>query len=244
MISSCIPIFQKHYTRFCTKLRTLVDGDAFDLHPLNLQTTMGIIFEAGFGSEKLDESISASLLENCVDNVWERLKRPYYYPDIFYKMSNLYREDQVIERAATEVFEKIINRRLDYYKTVDKARQTVGEECCKTILLIDGIIQYAEKQGPIFKDVAVQNLFSIFTTGYDTSAITMSSTLILLAMHPDVDKKLEKELQQYYQPGNDIDQNLLSRLTYLDMVVKETLRLIPTVPITLRTSLERTNLRK
>lgn len=56
----------------------------------------------------------------------------------------------------------------------------------------------------------------------------------MLAMHPEVDHKLNQELKENFKVGDQIDHTLLKKLPYLDMVFKETLRLFPTVPIVLR----------
>lgn len=53
-------------------------------------------------------------------------------------------------------------------------------------------------------------------------------------MHPEVDQQLIQELKENFKVGDQIDHALLKRLSYLNMVFKETLRLFPTVPIVLR----------
>lgn len=58
----------------------------------------------------------------------------------------------------------------------------------------------------------------------------------MLAMHPEVDKKLEIELIENYKLNEPIDYDLIKRLKYLDMVVKETMRLFPASPISPRES--------
>lgn len=58
----------------------------------------------------------------------------------------------------------------------------------------------------------------------------------MLALHPEVDLKVFEELTKCLkgQETAPIDYNLIKKLTYLDLVIKETLRLFPTVPIVLR----------
>lgn len=60
--------------------------------------------------------------------------------------------------------------------------------------------------------------------------MAIAYTCLALAIHPEVDAKLEAELKQNFQPGDTIDFDLLKRLPYLDMVLKESLRLFPPAP--------------
>lgn len=59
----------------------------------------------------------------------------------------------------------------------------------------------------------------------------------MLAMHPEVQQKVVHELKEVY--GTDdatINYNSLSQLVYLDMVIKETMRLFPVLPVSARKS--------
>ena len=61
-------------------------------------------------------------------------------------------------------------------------------------------------------------------------------------MHPEVDQKLYKEIVKYFDPTkpDELDHNTIQKMTYLDMVVKEVLRLYPVVPVTVRQNLKDT----
>lgn len=56
----------------------------------------------------------------------------------------------------------------------------------------------------------------------------------MLAMHPDVDRKVYEEISTFYQPNDELDYEIVKKMTYLDMFVKETLRLFPVAPVTMR----------
>lgn len=57
----------------------------------------------------------------------------------------------------------------------------------------------------------------------------------MLAMHPLVQKLVTEELKEVYGSADTpIDYESLNRLSYLDLVVKETMRLFPVLPISAR----------
>lgn len=81
----------------------------------------------------------------------------------------------------------------------------------------------------------------IFTIpqGYDTSALTMSHTILFLAMHPDIQDKVVEELKNVFYDENEIpDYDIVSKLVYTEMVIKESMRLLPVVPFIVRTTTE------
>ena len=61
----------------------------------------------------------------------------------------------------------------------------------------------------------------------------------MLAMHKEIQEKVVRELHEVYSSVEDpIDYDILNKLPYLEMVIKETLRLFPISAFTLRTSRE------
>lgn len=59
----------------------------------------------------------------------------------------------------------------------------------------------------------------------------------MLAMHPKIDETLYSEITEYYKIDNDLNYETVKKMPYLDMVVKEVLRLFPVVPVTAKESL-------
>lgn len=63
---------------------------------------------------------------------------------------------------------------------------------------------------------------SLILKGNDTSALATSHAILLLAMHPDIQEKAVKELEEVYEnEDSETDYEKLSKLPYLEMVVKE-----------------------
>ncbi|CAL2031260.1 unnamed protein product [Caenorhabditis brenneri] len=62
--------------------------------------------------------------------------------------------------------------------------------------------------------------------GFDTTALSLSYTTYLLATHPEIQKKLQEEVDREC-PDPEISFDQLSKLKYMECVMKETLRLYP-----------------
>ena len=78
---------------------------------------------------------------------------------------------------------------------------------------------------------------TVMLAAQDTSAIASSSTLLLLAMHKDIQQKVVDELHGIFGKTLDapyLDYEKINELHYLDLVINEAMRLLPVVPYVFR----------
>jgi cytochrome P450 len=92
----------------------------------------------------------------------------------------------------------------------------------------------------ISKDLLDEAITLLFA-GQDTSAATLSWTLHLLSLYPTVQSKLAEEVQMMLTEEEDLDKDaptvtkkMISKLPFLDAVVKESMRLYPVAPFVVR----------
>ncbi|KAM4820706.1 cytochrome P450 3A12-like isoform 3-T4 [Thomomys bottae] len=77
-------------------------------------------------------------------------------------------------------------------------------------------------------ELAAQSIIFIFA-GYETTSSTLSFIMYLLALHPDVQKKLQEEVDRTFPNKAPVTYDALMEMEYVDMVVNEVLRLYPIV---------------
>ncbi|XP_015114678.1 cytochrome P450 6k1 [Diachasma alloeum] len=106
--------------------------------------------------------------------------------------------------------------------------------------LIDLLLELKKTQTPgpekeLFDfdgDNVVAQAAVFFTAGYETSGTTLSFTLYELAVHQDVQTKARTEILTALQKTKgEITYDMVLDLAYLDMVVSETLRKYPPLPV-------------
>ncbi|XP_049765621.1 cytochrome P450 4C1-like isoform X1 [Schistocerca cancellata] len=85
-------------------------------------------------------------------------------------------------------------------------------------------------------------LMNLLIAGTETTAVTISYTLALLSLHPEWQDAAHQELKDVFGEGDDYLRAPsladLGRLRVLESIIKETLRLFPTVPILPRMATE------
>ncbi|XP_071488189.1 cytochrome P450 4V2-like [Diadema antillarum] len=106
----------------------------------------------------------------------------------------------------------------------------------KRVAFLDLLIQM-HREDPSFTLADIQEEVDTFMfEGHDTTAAAISWSLYLLGLHPDVQERLHEEVVSVL---GDTDRHVttddLQKLTYLTCVVKETLRVLPSVPVIGRT---------
>ncbi|NXA46272.1 CP46A hydroxylase, partial [Nothocercus julius] len=80
----------------------------------------------------------------------------------------------------------------------------------------------------------LDNFVAFFVGGHETTANQLSFTVMALAQHPEILERLQAEVDEVIGAKRDIDYEDICKLTYLSQVLKESLRLYPPVPGTLR----------
>ncbi|KAI0015256.1 cytochrome P450 alkane hydroxylase [Xylariomycetidae sp. FL0641] len=83
-------------------------------------------------------------------------------------------------------------------------------------------------------------IINILTAGRDSTACLLSWSFFLLARHPNVMEKLRSEISALHVAEDELTRTDLRGLHYLQNVLKETLRLYPSVPVNMRMSTKTT----
>jgi cytochrome P450 len=127
-------------------------------------------------------------------------------------------------------------------RALDTAEKNGGEasEADKQYVFIDALVRETRD-----KKALRNQCLNVLLAGRDTTACCLSWTLRLLARHPSVLDKLRTEVESVVGLGPDAPQptrEQLKKMKYLDLVLKEVLRLYPSVPVNSRAALKTTTL--
>ncbi|XP_037507674.1 thromboxane-A synthase [Rhipicephalus sanguineus] len=78
-------------------------------------------------------------------------------------------------------------------------------------------------------DDITQNAFLVLVAGYETTSNTLTLVSHMLINYPDVQEKVRQELLAALGPDEEISYNTIQKLTYLNCVIQETMRLYPPI---------------
>lgn len=70
-------------------------------------------------------------------------------------------------------------------------------------------------------------MFIFLVAGYETTSTALGYCTYRLAFHQDIQEKLYEELIEHWSANNDSYDAIMSKLSYMDLFVREVLRMHP-----------------
>uniref|UniRef100_A0AAV2LF52 Cytochrome P-450AROM n=1 Tax=Knipowitschia caucasica TaxID=637954 RepID=A0AAV2LF52_KNICA len=220
------------------KLQNKAGKGVFDCFSHVTLCALDIICETAMGKKIYAQSNSDSEYVKCVykmsDIVSRRQRAPWFWPNFLY-----YTIGDGIEHDKTL---KVIHDRAENISNIESDSDTDGK---KRRAFLDMLLKATDEEGNSMSHQDIQEEVDTFMfEGHDTTAAAMNWALHLLGSHPEVQQKVHQELDQVFgtseRPINTED---LKKLKYLECVIKEGLRLYPSVPFFARTICQDTTIK-
>ncbi|PIA58218.1 hypothetical protein AQUCO_00500274v1 [Aquilegia coerulea] len=187
-----------------------------------------ITARAAFGKTCKDKELFISVMKEVI-----RLAAGFTIADFFPSLKFL----EVISGARPKI-EKI-------HKKIDKILSDIIREHKENRMAINGQVEEdlvdvllriqegGELEFPITLDNVKAVTLDMFSAGSDTSATTIEWAFSELLRNPRVMEKAQGEVRRIFNGKKKIDPADMSDLNYLRLVIKETLRLHPSIPMLL-----------
>ncbi|GMY11273.1 cytochrome P450 71AU50-like [Fagus crenata] len=129
-------------------------------------------------------------------------------------------------KAVSKIFDDFLE------KVIDEHVQSKEENKTKDFVdVMLGIMGSEESEYRIERPNIKAIILDMLAASMDTSATAIDWILTELIKHPRIMKKVQKELENMVGLERMVEESDLDSLEYLDMVVKETMRLHPVAPL-------------
>ncbi|KAH0451797.1 hypothetical protein IEQ34_019096 [Dendrobium chrysotoxum] len=200
------------------------------------ETTNDIIMKAAF-SRECRQGRKAELLSMMRDmiSLTSGLNVVEFFPWLWFVDTMLGVKGQIerLFKRIDEILEELIGEHEDRLRLKKMEGIESGDEDLLDVLL------RARDQGHVDQSISTENVKAIATdilfAGTDTSSTTMQWAMSELMRNPKAMEKMQKEIRQVAAMGRkrQIEEEDLNQLDYLKQVIKETLRLHPSLPLLL-----------
>ncbi|KAI1378065.1 cytochrome P450 monooxygenase [Hypoxylon crocopeplum] len=220
------------YRQHVDNLLEAIASDAtrvVDLEPLFFRLTLDVTTEFLFGesvwSQRPTSSVTSHDFEDAFDLAQSISSKRLKFQKLYWLVDGkrLRKACDIIHQFADRVIIKTLTT------NVDDATRSSKPPFLKTIAQ-----HYPER------DVLRGQAINVLTAGRDSTATFLSWTFFHLVRHPATMTKLRSEISQVDETVAPLTRADLLRLTYLQNVIKEVLRLHPPVPLISRTALRDT----
>ncbi|XP_041973209.1 cytochrome P450 4d2-like [Aricia agestis] len=166
---------------------------------------------------------------------WRNIRPIFVLTPIYTEMMDTIRSiratsSDIINRRRAKINQMrddLINNNLDC-DVSEHVEKKLNDNAC----LLDKFLLGKNSKGePIPDDVISDEVTLVCYTGHYTTTMTMAHTLYCLAKYPEIQKKVIEEQRQIL--NNDLNRiptnQELNQMKYLEAVIKESIRVIPTV---------------
>ncbi|XP_049791306.1 cytochrome P450 4C1-like [Schistocerca nitens] len=239
ILDNFVDIFGENSQILVEKLKSKSDGHAFDIYPYITRCALDIICETAMGTSVNAQNETGSEYVSAVYNISaltiKRIVRPWIHSDFIFRRTSTGREyykhlDVIHSFTKKVIKQRQLSRKLKEGVTKDALVDDIGRK--RRLAFLDLLLD-ASENGQKLSDQEIQEEVDTFMfEGHDTTSVAMCWALLLLGHHQNVQDKLYSELHDIF--GHDKDRlptlQDLNSMKYLEMVIKETLRLYPSVP--------------
>ncbi|XP_014865901.1 PREDICTED: cytochrome P450 4V2 [Poecilia mexicana] len=208
---------------------------------------LDIICETAMGRKIYAQSDSESEYVKCVyrmsDIVSHRQRTPWFWPDfIYYFFGEGKNHDKTLKILHSFTY-KVIKERSENLSYIESDSDSDHGKR-KRQAFLDMLLKTTDEDGNKLSHQDIQEEVDTFMfEGHDTTAASMNWALHLLGTHPAVQRKVQQELHEVFgTSGRPINMEDLKKLRYLECVIKEALRLFPSVPFFARSLCDDCNL--
>ncbi|XP_067138051.1 cytochrome P450 4C1-like [Centruroides vittatus] len=236
-------VFMEHSNVLVDKLKQLQENEIFNVLEWMKSCTLDIIADIAIGVSLHSQTTNDQEYVSAIHRILKYfpewlLNSMYWFPPIFLmsKMKkNFKRDAEIIHRFDEKVFKRKKEnfvKEMQEQHSLDKDARHEEEPKTKTKQrLIDSLLDLHVKQSLMSKEDVIRDMEGFIFAGYDTTAHAMSWTLYFLGRFHNIQEKLYLELQEIFE--NDMNRDItiddLTKMTYLECVIKESMRIYPPV---------------
>ncbi|XP_045539866.1 cytochrome P450 4C1-like [Papilio machaon] len=231
-------VFNSQARRLVKDMETEVGKGPFDHRTYTRRNALETICLTALGVEFCENSVLNSQYEHAVEQIlnmlMERLQKFWLHSDFIYNWSNLKKKQ---ERCLV-ILHNMSNTVLETRKAVYLNNKKNGLEASTGIkfkAFLDLLLELSTEKGA-FNDLEIrEHVDTMIAAGHETSANVLMFTLVMIGSYPKVQERIFEELHDIFgNDDRDVTKQDLSQLVYLEAVLKETMRVYPIVPVTMR----------
>ncbi|KAJ3628001.1 hypothetical protein MTP99_015332 [Tenebrio molitor] len=237
MIEGYCYLFQKHADVFVERLRQHAGGPPFDiifyLRDTVFESTIDLLMADANVHSVYYKDIPKYLLR-IFDIVVSRIQQIWLHWDYIYEKTFYFKEQTRIRNIMTTWIAEIMNTKVP--ETVERLKNdTTPSRATRIPSIVEMLVEMVpKKENCLSVQDCMDQLITLMATSHDTQSSAVAFTCMMLGANPDIQNLVVKELREVLGEKKTLDMSDVSKLKYLEMCIKETLRLYPVAPFAFR----------
>ncbi|KAL7738167.1 hypothetical protein ACLKA6_006507 [Drosophila palustris] len=221
-------------------------SQVLDIQRLVTRNTIDVICETAMGTRvnsiEGQQSPIVEAIESLCNLIPERVLSVFKRIDVFFKMTPYYKQQQQALNTLRIELAQIIEKRRRLLKAPSYQAAQVDDEARPKMAFLDNLLTAeVEGQAMTFEEI-FEEVSTFMFEGHDTTASAITFAIYCMAQTPKVQQRAYEEQLAIFGVAKTRHPTYqdLQEMKYLDLVIKETLRLFPSVPFIFRTTREAT----
>ncbi|XP_043278375.1 cytochrome P450 4c3-like isoform X2 [Venturia canescens] len=233
-LSVYLRYFDRHSRTCADLLEREIGAGEFDISSYMAHCTIDIMLDTIFGSpgttQKNDYKELAYWTERMYEIVHARMTKIWLYYDSLFFLTKLGKDhNKGVETIRSFAENAIVRKKAEHYEFERGEKNPERPR----VMVLEQLIAHVNKFNDM-DDVELRDeIYTVFTAAQDTTGVISSFAFLMLGMHPAVQEKVRNEVNAVL--GDEaIDEDHIPKLKYLEMVIRETIRLFPIAPLMVR----------
>ncbi|XP_032523532.2 cytochrome P450 4V2-like [Danaus plexippus] len=237
-VDSLMEVFNNISRQLVENLEVEVGKGPFDHYPYTRRNALDTICMTALGAKFMENTEVRNkyihLTETLMKIYISRLKNFFYHYDFTYNFSSLKREEDKCTDTVRTITNAILNQIKEGSKNEDKCSSTEKNQSqgLKFKPFIRVLLEMFSNSDAFTDSDIRQHVDTFVVAGEDTTAGVSMYCMLLVGSYSQVQDKIYEEINEIFgDDERDVTKEDLSRLVYLEAVLKETMRFYPIVPI-------------
>ncbi|WCJ33057.1 cytochrome P450 family 71 subfamily B polypeptide 34 [Euphorbia peplus] len=206
-------------------------GKSFNFSRKLFSLTYGIAGRASFGKKCKDQEEFIPLAEEITEAAGGfGLADLFPSVKLLHVISGTRSKLMRLRKDADRIFENIINDHRSRKKELKEGMEREEENLLDVLLRLQ---DHGNLEFPLTNDNIKAIILDIFIAGSETSSTTVEWAMSEMLKNPKTMQRAQEQVRRVYSKKESVDESELERLKYLQLVIKETLRLHPPAPLLL-----------
>ncbi|XP_054156278.1 cytochrome P450 4C1-like [Oppia nitens] len=221
------------------------------------ETAMGVQIGAQLGKNKT----YVQTIHDIGEIFMKRIFSPWIWSDVLFYRTTIGRKFRKTLETSHSFTRNVINEKKNMFITNNNNNKSDNKKQIsndnndnyfltnnkKSMAFMDLLLDYHIKDNKLSVDDIREEVDTVMFAGHDTTSVSLGWTIYLIGLHPKVQEKIHEELTTIFGSDNDNNDNDINRditsadiqrMTYLDCVLKESLRMYPSAPLIARRLVE------
>lgn len=240
ILEGFVDVFNRGADVLVEKLKVHDGGDEFDIYDYISLYTLDSICETAMGVQVNAQNDLQNQYVRDVNRMSELILLRIFsllriFPTLYwYLHPNAWEQRRLVRRLHQFTDSVIWNRRQQLVNGYEKGSIEEDTDVKKKQTFLDLLLSMTVEGKPLSNEDIREEVDTFMFGGHDTTSSAISFTILQLAKHQDIQERLHQEIESILKQQNcETDQNLnynnIQDFKYLDLVVKESLRLLPPI---------------